>query len=178
MNYIVTVGDKSFSIEIEGNKVIVDGRSRSVDIKGINGLSLYSLLVDGSSYEVFVEEREGEYRVLIGGELYTVRVEDERKRRLAEVMRFRPPPEGEVVVKAPMPGLVVDVPVKEGEAVRAKQCLLVLEAMKMENELRAQKDGIVKSVHVVKGDSVEEGQALITLSLQGTTDCSQRIGSG
>jgi biotin carboxyl carrier protein len=68
-----------------------------------------------------------------------------------------------------MPGLVVDVPVKEGEAVRAKQCLLVLEAMKMENELRAQKDGIVKSVHVVKGDSVEEGQALITLSLQGTT---------
>jgi len=75
MRYIATVGDKSFTIEIDGGEMTVDGQRRAVDIKRIDGVSLYSLLVESNSYEVFVEEKKGEYQILLEGELYSVRLE-------------------------------------------------------------------------------------------------------
>ncbi len=75
MRYIATVGDKSFTIEIDGGEMTVDGQRRAVDIKRIDGVSLYSLLIESNSYEVFVEEKKGEYQILLEGELYSVRVE-------------------------------------------------------------------------------------------------------
>lgn len=75
MRYIATVGDKSFTIEIDGGEMTVDGQRRAVDIKRIDGVSLYSLLIESNSYEVFVEEKKGEYQVLLEGELYSVRLE-------------------------------------------------------------------------------------------------------
>lgn len=72
-------------------------------------------------------------------------------------------PSGEHVVKAPMPGLIIHVDVAEGNRVSAGQRLLVLEAMKMENDILADKDGVIKEVHVKKGDNVELGQALVTI---------------
>ena len=75
MRYIATVGDKSFTIEIDGGEMTVDGQRRAVDIKRIDGVSLYSLLIESNSYEVFVEEKKGEYQILLEGELYSVRLE-------------------------------------------------------------------------------------------------------
>jgi len=75
MGYIATVGDKSFTIEIDGGEMTVDGQRRAVDIKRIDGVSLYSLLIESNSYEVFVEEKKGEYQILLEGELYSVRLE-------------------------------------------------------------------------------------------------------
>jgi acetyl/propionyl-CoA carboxylase alpha subunit len=77
MRYIATVGDKSFTIEIDSGGMTVDGQRRAVDIERIDGVSIYSLLIEGNSYEVFVEEKKGEYQILLGGELYSVRVEVE-----------------------------------------------------------------------------------------------------
>jgi len=76
--YIATVGDKSFTIEIDGGEMTVDSQRRAVNIKRIDGVSLYSLLIEGNSYEVFVEEeKKGEYQILLEGKLYSVCVEVE-----------------------------------------------------------------------------------------------------
>lgn len=164
MRYTAIVDDRPFDIELgPKGQVIVDGRPYSVDIRCIDGSSLYSLLIGGRSYEVFIEEREGEYRVLLEGELHAARVEDEWTRRLAKVEVKPWVPSGEVAIRAPMPGLVLAVPVKVGQEVQADQSVVILEAMKMENELRALTGGTVQSVRVAPGDIVEQNKILVTI---------------
>lgn len=164
MKYATTVGDRTFIIEVNReNEVIVDDRPEQVDFRSIDGHTLYSLLLNNRSYEAFVEEREGVHHVLLQGRLYTVTVEDERARRLSQVSRGFAPPTGEIQIKAPMPGLIVGIPVEEGQTVKAGQVVAILESMKMENELKAPRAGVVSRVRVKQGDSVEQNQVLLTL---------------
>ena len=126
---------------------------------------MYSLIVDNSSYEVHVEEREGGYRVLLLGQLYDVRVEDEGAHRMGAARKERQPSGDEdVIIKSPIPGLIFDVPVKEGQEVGQGDILVIVEAMKMENELRAPRDAVVQKKHIAPGDSVDKGAPLITLA--------------
>jgi len=92
-----------------------------------------------------------------------MRVEDERARRLAETGRGLGAPSGEVVIKSPMPGLIVAVRVKPGQDVKKGETLVILESMKMENELKAPRDGKVGSVRVEGRQAVEQGQTLATI---------------
>jgi len=165
MKYVATINGQSYTIEIDSlNRVTIDGESRAVDLRQVGKLSLYSLLMDHASYEVVVEEEgHNTCRVMIGGELYEVRVEDERTRRLALANRQPNPPTGELAIKAPIPGLVVKVTVEAGDVVHAGQSVVILEAMKMENELRAPRQGTVHEVRVATGDKVDQGQVLITI---------------
>ncbi len=164
MKYAATVGDRTFIIEINReNEVVVDDRPEQVDFRSIDGHTLYSLLLNNRSYEAFVEERDGAYQVLLQGRLYTVLVEDERARQLSQVSRGFAPPSGEIQIKAPMPGLIVGVPVEEGQAVKAGQVVVILESMKMANELKAPRAGLVGRVRVKQGDSVEQNQVLLTI---------------
>ncbi|NPA90352.1 MAG: acetyl-CoA carboxylase biotin carboxyl carrier protein subunit [Chloroflexi bacterium] len=110
-----------------------------------------------------VERGEKGYRVLLGGVLYNVQVEDERRRRLLAGRSKPAAPVGDMHVKAPIPGLIVKVEVEVGQHVRADQPLVILEAMKMENEIRAPQAGIVREVRVSPGDSVEQGAVLVVL---------------
>jgi len=159
--YIAIVEDETFLIEVnEVGKVRVDEQTHTVDMQNINGLSLFSLLVDNASHEVFVEERDEEYRVLLKGELYVVRVEDERHYRLSRVRREESKRRGEVTIRAPMSGLVVSVPVESGQAVSAGEAIVILESMKMENELLAPRDGVIRAIRVAPGDKVAQGQIL------------------
>ena len=105
----------------------------------------------------------GRFRVLLRGELYHVQVEDERAIRLARGLAGFIPDSGEIPIKAPMPGLIVNVPVTAGQAVKQGETLIILESMKMDNELCAPRDGIVARLHVEAGDSVEGKQTLVTL---------------
>ncbi len=167
MRYLTTVGDQTLTIDInQDDQVVVDGVLKKVDFCAIDQGGLYSLIIDNRSYEVLVErgERENEYRVLINGVLYTVQVADERAKRLAEAAGAFVPTSGEVNIKAPMPGLIVAVPVQEGQAVKRGQVLVVLESMKMENELKAPRDGVVASVRVQPRQVVEQHQVLVVLS--------------
>lgn len=164
MIYTAIVGDEVVEIEIgRGGEVKVDGVPHHVDLRCIDGFSLFSLLIDNRSHEILVERGEGEYHVLLEGEMHRVRVEDERARALAKVKRAQKAPKGEIAIRAPMPGLVVAVPVEPGDLVRAGQGVVVLEAMKMENELRAPRNGIVQSVRVSQGDTVEQGEPLLVI---------------
>jgi biotin carboxyl carrier protein len=164
MKYEVTVEGETFLIEIEdGEKVFVNGQAHAVDMQSIDDLTLYSLLVDNNSYETFIEEEEGQFQVLLQtGEMYSVQVKGGRPRSTVVKEPFRIPGV-ETAVKAPMPGLVVDVLVTEGQQIVAGEVLVILESMKMENELRAQWDGTVQSIHVLPGDVAGQDQALVTV---------------
>lgn len=165
MRYVTTVGEHSFEIEIEGRgEILVDGRARQVDLQEIVPGRLYSLLLDHVSNQSFVEGgQRGQFQVLLKGQLYQVEVRDERSIRLARAPAGFVPDSGEIRIEAPMPGLIVKAPVTVGQLVREGEVLIILESMKMDNELCAPRDGTVARVHVKEGDSVEGRQALVTL---------------
>jgi biotin carboxyl carrier protein len=166
MRYTTTIGDATFAVEIEAPNAALslDGEPLTVDLHQVTPPSLYSLLINGRSYEVYAEEGEpGEYCIVIGGEQYEVAVANERDARPTRKAHRLLPNSGEVLVKAPMPGLVVAVTVSAGDVVRAGQGLVQLEAMKMENELFAPTAGTIRSIHAAKGQRVNLGQLLITI---------------
>jgi biotin carboxyl carrier protein len=163
MRYVTIINDKKYEIDIDRDgQITVNGHARDVDFLPLTG-ALYSILMDNNSYEVLVEEREGEVEVQMRGRLFNARVMDERAVLLAETRGELDGEQGEVVVKAPMPGLIVAVPVSEGLEVTKGQTVIILESMKMQNELKAPKDGVVQRVHVAQGQSVEQNKPLLTI---------------
>jgi biotin carboxyl carrier protein len=165
MKYLTTIGDRTYTIDInQDGEVVVDGQRRALDLRSIDDDGLFSMLLDSRSFEALIEEGEGEYRVLINGVLYHANVADERAKRLAEAAGAFAPTSGEVIVKSPMPGLIVAIPVSEGQAVKKGQVVAVLESMKMENELKAPRDGTVNAVKVQPRQTVEQNQALLILT--------------
>lgn len=167
MKYYVTIGDETTELEVieRSGKLIVTiaGREIIVDVQEINPPSLFSLLLDNRSYELFVEAQGEDYNVLVGDELYQLQVQDEWSRRLASIQALAQSDEGELEIKAPMPGVVVAVEVEPGADVKRDQGLVVLSAMKMENEIKAPRDGTVKSVEVVENQIVQHGQTLVVI---------------
>ena len=161
MKYNVGVEGRDYQIEVQGDKLLVDGQALDVDVRRIADLPLYSLLVNSESAEVSVEEAgRYHYRVMLGGELYSVVVQPPG--RIAAAGRVRPS-SADNVVRAPMPGLVASVSAAPGQEVKAGTVLVVLESMKMENPLMAPADGVVEQVHVHTRESVERNQPLVTL---------------
>jgi biotin carboxyl carrier protein len=164
VKYFAAVNGQEYEIEIEDGQVLVDGEAIVVDVSQIGVPELYSILLNGHSYEVLVEEKRQEYAVTLAGQQFHVQVEDERSRRLNAGRKGPLVPTGELVVKAPIPGLVVKVLVSEGEDIPEDHPLVILEAMKMENEIRSLRAGVVRSVDVVAGQRVEQGAALLVLA--------------
>ncbi|MES1206106.1 MAG: biotin/lipoyl-containing protein [Pseudomonadota bacterium] len=169
--YSVTVGGRARIVEIddaEGDgrmRIVVDGRERVLDVRalGAGSWSLFDgstarlIQVDGTAPKVTVEvsHPDGEPRICVA-EVNAARADAPGGGPAAANA-------GPVTLRAPIPGRVVKVLATPGLAVAAGQALLVLEAMKMENELRAPRAGTVLSVHVAEGSTVDTGQALIVL---------------
>jgi|SRR5687768_2736746 len=127
------------------------------------GEGLYSLLADGLSYQLFVERTSSAYRVAIWRHRFDLEVLSEREWRLQKVAPKPAALSGKVVIAAPMPGLVKAVHAAEGDEVVTGQRLVVLEAMKMENDINSPRDGRISTVHVQAGTVVEGGKPLVTL---------------
>jgi pyruvate carboxylase subunit B len=164
MKYTAIINDKTYQVEIGAhNTVNINGKVYQVDFRLVDGNAQYSLLLDNVSWEALVAREGDEYRILIGGELHIVVVQDERTRKMAKAEGAQAAASGEALIKAPMPGLVRGVQVQVGDAVTARQGVVVLEAMKMENELRTPRAGTVKEVRVKAGDRVEQGQVLVVI---------------
>ncbi|GAB4540500.1 MAG: acetyl-CoA carboxylase biotin carboxyl carrier protein subunit [Anaerolineae bacterium] len=165
MKYIASVSDQEFTIDVnrEG-EVTVDGTTYTVDIQGVGNHSLYSIIIDGKSYEVFIDEQDEYFLVVTWDGLFEVKVQDERTRRLAGLKRGPVAPVGEVLIKAPMPGVVVEVPVSEGQPVETGDIVVVLESMKMQNEFRSPRSGVVHNIRVKTGDRVDQDQIMVTIS--------------
>ena len=164
MKYITTVEDKQFLVEIIDEKhVSVDGKIYNVDFETVSGQPVFSLIVDGKSHEAYVQESDEIWQVLMRGQLYAVKVEDEREKRLRAAAGGGVAETGEFHLRAPMPGLVIAIPVTDGQEVKKGQVLLILESMKMQNELKSPRDGKVSRIRVKPGESVEQKQALLSI---------------
>lgn len=168
MKYITTVNDQAHTIEINAeHRVTVDGVEYEVDLVRIGQQPVYTLLLNGQSYEAFIyaADEADAWNVLLHGVLFNVLVEDEREKRLRAAGGVTAGGgSGEFNLKAPMPGLVVAVPVAEGQAVAKGDNLIILESMKMQNELKAPRAGTVSRIKVKPGDSVEHHQVLVTVA--------------
>ena len=165
MIYISEVDGLEFPLEIlDEHHVRFGGDVLEVDLAAVSGEPLYSLIVNGESFEGYVYPDEDGWQVLLLGQFYQVRVEDEREKRLKELNVGEVRSGTEFVLKAPMPGLVISVPVSEGQVVDKGQTLVILESMKMQNELRAPYAGKVARLRIKAGESVELRQILLNLT--------------
>ena len=158
-----SVNDTHFEIRQEDGQLMINGELLNWDVSQIRD-GYFHILHNNQSYRaevVKIDNKAKTFTWKINGRLYTVRLQD-RFDLLLEKMGMKNIASGKVnTIKAPMPGLIIDLKVKEGDSVQQGDPLLILEAMKMENILKSPGDGIVKSVKVKKGDSVEKNHVLI-----------------
>ncbi len=167
MKYLAQIDGITYEIEIEANKAILllNGEPVEADLLQVDPLGLYSLLLDHRSYELVVEEQSQGYRVTLGAQTFDVRVADERQLRMeAARANVSAQDEGDMPITAPIPGLVVKVLVAEGQYVEENTSLVILEAMKMENEIRAPRAGMVRDINIQPGQSVEGNATLMVLT--------------
>jgi biotin carboxyl carrier protein len=165
VKYLVQLGDRVLEVVVNGIAVETDGRPAEAHLARVDGTPLRHLLLDGRSYEIVAVRTEGagRWRIVVGDQRFDVAVTDHRAEAIRGMLGRAGPPAVSGVVTAPMPGLVVRVPVEEGQRVEAGTGLVVVEAMKMENELRATAPGVVRRIHVAPGDAVDKGQRLVEL---------------
>ena len=166
MKYNVRAGESEFEVEVDREGAIrLAGAPLDADLQPSADPTLYSLILGHRSYELRIEPCEGGYRVRIDGVTYDVAVEDERAHLLAGVKSLTAGGDsGEMAIKSPMPGLVIDVAVKVGDVVEAGQTLIVVESMKMHNEFRAPRAGTVRAIRVERGAKVAQNTILLTLA--------------
>jgi biotin carboxyl carrier protein len=164
MKYITTIDGTDYEVELLPNrKVSVNGQEYSVNFEEVGRHLVYTLLVDGRSFEAHVSEDDDLFKVLIQGTLYSAEVIDEREKRLREAGGEIASPNGDFVLEAPMPGLVVKVPVKVGDEVAIGDVLVILESMKMQNELKSPQAGTVSAVYIEEGASVEKRDEMLVI---------------
>ena len=165
MRFVVQLDGQTLTVEVEGRGdrflVTIDGDQFQVDARAPRPGAL-SLLIDGASYLADVRDDDGHILVEIAGETYRLRVEEELRARLRGQLASTGP-RGARVVSAPMPGKVVTLLVGVGDQVAVGSGLIVIEAMKMENELRSTISGEVREIRVAVGEAVIAGQILLVI---------------
>ena len=165
MKFVATVGNRAVEVDVTREngryRVTLGEQVWDVDAR-LTAQGICSLIIDGVSHVADVEDHAGECVVDVGGETYAVQVEEHTR----HIIRTRGGAEGGAggqTVKAPLPGKITHVAVQVGDAVTAGQSLLVIEAMKMENELKATAAGTVREVRVTAGQAVNAGDVLLVI---------------
>ena len=161
--YTIKVGEKSFDIQVKGNVVEVDGKVLEFNIVHLEN-NRHHLLLANKSYNLEVvkyEAREKKAQIKVNNIDVEVSVKTAMDLLLTEMGLNNNHNNIARDIGAPMPGLILDVVVSEGDEVKKGDKLLVLEAMKMENIIKSPGDGKIKSISVSKGQSVDSGQKLI-----------------
>ncbi|UCF40525.1 MAG: hypothetical protein JSW43_12470 [Gemmatimonadota bacterium] len=163
MKYTVTVGKHTIPVEVKGDTVQLDGHPVRAVLAGFPRTPLRQLVVNGRARTFAMIRSADGWLVQASGRAWSVEVLDERTSALRELTgRGRGHAAGGLI-RAPMPGLVVRVEVEVGQKLEAGAGVVVLEAMKMENEITTPGPGIVRAVHVGPGAAVEKGAALVEL---------------
>ena len=165
MKYRVTVGETTFEVEVDGTDVLVDGIRQSAELRQVDSTLLKLLVLEHATWVLPLESTGPTvWEVSDGGERFTVEVLDERAAHIRSLVGEGSRSQPQAMLRAPMPGLVVKVHVQPGQEVVAGASLVALEAMKMENELKARGPGVVAEVLVAPGETVEKGTILVTFA--------------
>ncbi len=162
MAFIIKVDNKEFKVDMEqvgrDFSICLDGKEMKVEVVHEQGAQL-TLIVDDKPFNIVLELDD---QILVNDEAYSIEILDEQIQKLIKTS----PKElftKELAIKVPMPGLIIEVSVKQGDTVKQGQGLLIVEAMKMQNEMNAPRDGIVKKILVQKGQIVNSGDTLIII---------------
>ena len=166
MKYFAEVNGREHEVEVVERlgelEVSVDGKQLDLDYCEVDELGQVSVLNGTLSYGASIEGNSNEFAVTIAGHLFQVEIEDERERAAHAAEREARKSGG--FLKSVMPGVVVEIRVAEGDQVEEGQALLILEAMKMQNEMGAPTAGTVTKIHIAEGDAVAGGAALVTIT--------------
>ncbi len=161
MKYVTVIDDQSYEIEIDNDgAILVNGELRDVDFLNLGG-SLYSIITENKSLEAVIDDDEGKIAVMMGGQLFETQVLDERAMLLMQRRGGLKITSGEVT--APMPGLIVMVTVELGQNVAQGDTVVILESMKMQNELKSPVAGVVTAIHVDASQAVDKGDMLVEI---------------
>ena len=165
MRYVVDVDGERRAVDVIGDEVTLDGETVTARLVDVDGTPVSLLTVGNRVYRLVARrgDARGLYTLSIDGRRYVVEALDERTRAIRDLSAATAAASGPAPLVAPMPGLIVRVNVAPGDAVQAGQGLVVMEAMKMENELRAASAGTVTVVRVTPGTAVEKGAVLVEL---------------
>jgi len=164
MKYVTTINEQEFTVEVlDDHRILINDQVYQIDFDPVSDQPVYSLLIDGKSYEAYVYPTEDSWQVILHGNQYAAEVEDERERRLRSAATRSAFAGDEFHLKAPMPGLVIMVAVDEGQEVQEGDMLVILESMKMQNELKSPRNGVISRVRIKAGDSVEQRQVLLNV---------------
>lgn len=165
MKYFVRIDGQDHEVLLDGQGVHLDGDDVVAHVAPIEGTPVRMVTIGDAVHRVVVRPgaTRGEYTLWLDGYRFDVEALDERTRAIRELSGASAGPTGPAPLKAPMPGLIVRIHVQVGDQVQAGQGLVVMEAMKMENELRATAAGRVKSIVAATGTAVEKGALLIEL---------------
>ena len=166
MKYIVDLNGERTEVDVTGETVTVDGHGSLAGVDEIQGTPVRMVTIGSEVHRVIVRRgaSRGTYTLWVDGFRFDGEALDERTRTIRDITASSAKATGPAPVVAPMPGLIVRVGVKVGDAVQAGQGVVVMEAMKMENELRASAAGTVKAINVQPGKAVEKGTLLIEFS--------------
>jgi pyruvate carboxylase subunit B len=167
MKYRVKIGgaDQPHEVVVVSDAVTVDGNLVVGRVAEVEGTPVRMVTIGDEVHRVVVRRgaQRGDYTLWVDGYRFDVEALDERTSAIREISKLSAAASGPAPLVAPMPGLIVRVNAKTGDKVAQGQGLVVMEAMKMENELRAQAAGTVKSVNVTPGTAVEKGTVLIEM---------------
>ncbi len=165
MKYFAKVNGRDHEVELVERlgrlELTIDGQPFDMSYEEVDDLGQVIVLRDGKSYGLSMEGDEGHVHVTLAGHFYDITLEDERER--AAHAADRASSKGGGMVTSVMPGVVVEVLVKSGATVEKGQPLLILSAMKMQNEIAAPSDGVVKDVLVSAGQAVAAGAKLLSI---------------
>ena len=172
MKYIVEVAGETLEIAVEGERVLVNGTPANVSLSEVPGTPIVLLTIDGVAHQLVVSRtgERGRIVILTSSSRIEASAIDERSRALRALTDARTSKAHHMSLTAPMPGLVLRIDVEPGQVVERGQGLVVMEAMKMENELRAVSRGTVKAVHVEPGSAVEKGALLVEFDPPASVD--------
>lgn len=165
MKYVVRVGSETYEVDLDGEGVHIDGDDVAARVVPIDGTPVRMVSIGDEVHRVVVRPgpSRGAYTLWLDGYRFEAEALDERTRAIRDLSGASAGPTGPAPLVAPMPGLIVRIHVQIGDQVQPGQGLVVMEAMKMENELRIQAVGRVRNVLVAPGTVVEKGALLIEL---------------
>jgi pyruvate carboxylase subunit B len=168
MKYFVTIGGKGHEVNIDGDAVTLDGTTMRAHIEDLQGTPITIVTIGNEVHRVVARrgDEKGRYTLSVGGHRVAAEALDDRSHTIRKLTGASAKTAGPAHLRAPMPGLIVRINVAEGDVVRAGQGLVVMEAMKMENELRANSAGKVKRIAVKAGGAVEKGALLLEMEEQ------------
>ncbi|MFQ5650372.1 MAG: DUF2118 domain-containing protein [bacterium] len=165
MKYFASIDDREIALEIDddaGTTVSLNGSSSQSELIAIKD-HLLSLKLDGRSYQVFIESNGNHYVVSLNGKKYEVTLDDEKSRLIKSLIKLEDSGHGHAEVKAPMPGLIVKILATEGQRIKKGDSLCIIEAMKMENEIRSNVEGTVTRIHTKEKESVDKDAVLMVI---------------